>query len=97
MEKVSFRNDTIWAIFANVSVLSAFITNEAFFLLVKSFLAISCPYLLLSLVLGEDVFFSLFARGVADLAGTGLTGGMRSDRSQSVPLLVVVFGQVSAK
>jgi hypothetical protein len=61
MDKVRFRNVTVWAIFAHVTLLTALIAKRLLFLLVTPSLVNSCLCLLLSLVLGEGVFFALFA------------------------------------
>jgi hypothetical protein len=66
-------------------------------LFATSFLAISYPCLLLSLVLGEGTFLDIFFE-VASTAGTDLTNWEdRSDWSRSEPLLAVVLGQASTK
>jgi hypothetical protein len=91
MDKVWFRNVTIWTIFAHVSLLTAFIANAAFVLVGHII-----PYNFFSILAFESCSWR---RGLPCLVCLRWACPVwhRSDRSRLVPLRTIAFGHESAK
>jgi hypothetical protein len=91
MDKVWFRNVTIWAILAQLTLLTAFIANATFVLVGHT---IPCNFI--STLASESCSWRRWLPCLVCLKW-GYLGQHRSDRSRSEPLPVVAFGHESAR